>query len=271
MQDFLDTISQNLSRFDARAAVDILLIAAIIYWVLLLLRGTTAMSVLRGIAVVFIGAFVLARVFDLRVLNYLLTHSFVAVLIAIPIIFQPELRRGLERLGRTRRAWLGRPSYDAVIDAVTGAACNLSHARHGALMVLERETGLEDYIVTGVRVDAAPSIELLQGIFFPNSPLHDGAVILRENRVVAAACTLPLADERPRGMMGTRHRAALGITERTDAVSVVVSEETGQMSVATNGRMWQRLDEGRLRAILQGFLGSAWAQRDDGRKRAVAD
>jgi len=271
MQDFLDTISQNLSRFDARAAVDILLIAAIIYWVLLLLRGTTAMSVLRGIAVVFVGAFVLARVFDLRVLNYVLTHSFVAVLIAIPIIFQPELRRALERLGRTRRAWLGRPSYDAVIDAVTGAACNLARERHGALMVLERETGLEDYIDTGVRVDAAPSVELLQGIFFPNSPLHDGAVILRENRVVAAACTLPLADERPRGMMGTRHRAALGITERTDAVSVVVSEQTGQMSVATNGRMWQRLDEGRLRATLQSILGSPWAQRGDGRQRAVSD
>jgi diadenylate cyclase len=271
MQGFLDTISQNLSRFDVRAAFDILLIAAIIYWVLLLVRGTTAMSVLRGIAIVFVGAFVLARVFDLRVLNYLLTHYFIAVLIAIPIIFQPELRRALERLGRTRRAWLGRPSYDAVIDAVTGAACNLSRERHGALMVVERETGLEDYIDTGVRVDAAPSVELLQGIFFPNSPLHDGAVILRENRVVAAACTLPLADEKPRGMMGTRHRAALGITERTDAVSVVVSEETGQMSVATNGRMWQRLDEGRLRATLRSVLGSPWAQRGDGRERAVSD
>jgi diadenylate cyclase len=270
MQEFLDNISQNLSRFDARAAVDILLIAAIIYWFLLVLRGTTAMSVLRGIAFVFIGAFVLARVLDLTVLNWVLTHSFIAVLIAIPIIFQPELRRALERLGRTRRAWLGRPGYDAVIDAVTGAACNLSRERHGALMVLERETGLEDYIDTGVRVDASPSIELLQGIFFPNSPLHDGAVILRENRVVAAACTLPLADEKPRGMMGTRHRAAIGITERTDAVSVVVSEETGQMSVATNGRIWRRLDEGRLRAILQNNLGSAWARRGNGRERAVS-
>ena len=273
MANVLDTISQNLSRFDARAAVDILLIAAIIYWVLLLLRGTTAMSVLRGIAFVFISAFVLARVFDLRVLNYILSHSFVA-LIAIPIIFQPELRRGLERLGRTRRAWLGRPSYDAVIDAVTAAACNLARERHGALMVVERETGLEDYIDTGVRVDAAPSAELLQGIFFPNSPLHDGAVILRENRVVAAACTLPLAEERPRGMMGTRHLAALGISERTDAVSVVVSEETGQVSVASNGRMSQRLDEVRLRATLQSILGSPWTKRPDGgdgRQRALSD
>ncbi len=269
MEDFLDNIGQNLSRFDGRAAIDILLIAAIIYWLLLVLRGTTAMSVLRGIAFVFIGAFVLARVLNLTVLNWVLTHSFIVVLIAIPIIFQPELRRALERLGRTRRGLLGRPAYDKVIDAVTTAACNLSRDHHGALMVLERETGLEDYIDTGVRVDAAPSSELLQGIFFPNSPLHDGAVILRENRVVAAACTLPLADEKPRGMTGTRHRAALGITECTDAVSVVVSEETGQMSVATNGRIWQHLDAGRLRAILQNSLSGALVKRN-GRQRAVS-
>jgi diadenylate cyclase len=271
MESFLDNIGQNLSRFDARAVVDILLIAVIIYWLLLLMRGTTAMSVLRGIAFVFIAVFVLARVFDLNVLNYLLTHSFVAVLIAIPIVFQPELRRALERLGRTRRAWLGRPGYDAVIDAVTAAASSLARERHGALMVLERETGLEDYIDTGVRVDAAPSAELLRGIFFPNSPLHDGAVILRENRVVAACCTLPLAEESPRDAKGTRHRAALGITEQTDAVSVVVSEETGQVSVASNGRMSQRLDEVRLRATLQSILGGAWVKHTDGRERAGAD
>ena len=176
-------------------------------------------------------------------------------------------------MGRTRRAWLGKPGYDAVIDAVAEAASNLARERHGALMVLERETGLQDYIDTGVRVDAAPSVELLRGIFFPNSPLHDGAVILRENRVVAACCTLPLAEESARGMMGTRHRAALGITERTDAVSVVVSEETGQVSVASNGRLSQRLDEVRLRATLQSILGGPWTRRvedADGRERAVS-
>ncbi len=265
MQDLLNAISENLSRLDWRAVVDILLIAAIIYWVLLLLRRTTAMSVLRGIAFVFVGAFLLARIFDLKVLTFLLRNSLIAVLIGIPIVFQPELRRALERLGRTgRRAWLGRPSYDQLIDAVTGAACNLSRARHGALIVLEKETGLEDYIDTGIRVDAAPSVELLQGIFFPNSPLHDGAVILRENRVVAAACTLPLAGESGKGMLGTRHRAALGITELTDAVSVVVSEETGQVSVASNGRLSQWLDEKRLRATLQSVLGVTASPRDDG-------
>ncbi len=260
MEELLDTIGENLSRLDVRSVVDILLIAAFAYWVLLLLRGTTAMAVLRGIAIVLIGAFVLARVLDLRVLNFLLRNSLIGLLIAIPIVFQPELRRALERVGRTgRRAWMGRPSYDVVVDAVTDAAANLSRQRHGALIVLERETGLEDYIDTGVRVDAAPSAELLEGIFFPNSPLHDGAVILRENRVVAAGCTLPLAEDvgpgYMGGYMGTRHRAALGITEDTDAVSVVVSEETGYISVASDGRMLHRLDEGRLWATLASILG----------------
>ena len=266
MEELLDSVRENLGRLDARSIIDILLIAAFIYWVLLLIRGTTAMSVLRGAAIVLIGAFVLARVFDLTVLSFILRNSLIGLFIAIPIIFQPELRRALERVGRTGgRAWLGRSSYDAIdnmIDAVTRAAANLSQQRHGALLVVERETGLEDYIDTGVRVDAAPSAELLEGIFFPNSPLHDGAVILRENRVVAAACTLPLAEDTRRGQMGTRHRAALGITERTDAVSVVVSEETGQICVASNGRMLRRLDEGRLRATLASLVGRMPSERE---------
>ncbi|MDI6856904.1 MAG: diadenylate cyclase CdaA [Dehalococcoidia bacterium] len=256
MEELLDSIGENLGRLDARSVIDILLIAAFIFWVLLLLRGTTAMAVLRGSAIVLIGAFVIGRALDLRVLNFLLRNSLVGLAIAVPIVFQPELRRALERLGRAgRRAWIGRPSYEAVIDALTQAAGNLAERRHGALLVLERETGLQDYIDTGVRVDAAPSAELLEGIFYPNSPLHDGAVILRENRVIAAACTLPLAEDARHGQMGTRHRAALGITERTDAISVVVSEETGQICLASDGRMLHRLDEGRLRASLISILG----------------
>jgi len=256
MEGLLDFLRENLGRLEARSVVDIILIAAVIYWVLLIIRGTTAMSVLRGAAIVLIVAFALARVLDLPVLRFLLRNSLIGLLIAIPIIFQPELRRALERLGRTgRRAWSGRPGYDVIIDTIAEAAGNLSQRRHGALLVLERETGLEDYIDTGVRVDAAPSAELLEGMFFPNSPLHDGAVILRENRVVAAACTLPLAEDSRRGQMGTRHRAALGITESTDAVSVVVSEETGEICVASNGRMLQRLDRTRLRPTLVSILG----------------
>lgn len=255
MSEFLDGLRDTLGELDIRSAFDILLIAAIFYWVLLLLRGTTAMTLLRGFAILLIAAFVLARVFDLRVLNFLLRNSLVGLAVAIPIVFQPELRRALERLGRAGvRAWMGRPGYEVLIDVIAEAAHGLAERRHGALMVLERDTGLEDYIDTGVRVDAAPSVELLEGIFFPRSPLHDGAVILRENRVVAAACTLPLSDDSSGSRMGTRHRAALGISERTDAISVVVSEETGEVAVAANGRLVSRLDQGRLRATLSSLL-----------------
>jgi len=139
LEELLDSIRENLGRLDARSVIDILLIAAFIYWVLLLLRGTTAMAVLRGSAIVLIGAFVIGRALDLRVLNFLLRNSLVGLAIAVPIVFQPELRRALERLGRAgRRAWIGRPSYEALIDALTQAAGNLAERRHGALLVLER-------------------------------------------------------------------------------------------------------------------------------------
>jgi diadenylate cyclase len=266
MQELLDGVRDTLGELDARSVFDILLIAAIFYWVLLLLRGTTAMTLLRGFAFLLIAAFVLARLFDLRVLNFLLRNSFIGLAVAIPIIFQPELRRALERLGRAGiRAWLGRPGHDVLIDAVADAALDLAERHHGALMVVERDTGLEDYIDTGIRVDAAPSAELLKGIFFPRSPLHDGAAILRGNRVVAAACTLPLSDNSSGRRLGTRHRAALGITERTDAISVVVSEETGEVAVASNGRLVPRLDETRLRATLASLLSQPAAARPGGR------
>ena len=267
MSDFLESLRDTLGELDARSAFDILLIAAIFYWVLLLARGTTAMNLLRGFAILLIAAFVLARLFDLRVLNYLLRNSLIGLAVAVPIVFQPELRRALERLGRSGvRAWLGRPGYETLIDVITDAARDLAERRHGALMVLERDTGLEDYIDSGVRVDATPSAELLEGIFFPRSPLHDGAVILRENRVVAAACTLPLSEDSFGGRVGLRHRAALGITERTDAISVVVSEETGDIAVASNGRLVPRLDEARLRATLASLLSQPVAAGLSGRR-----
>ena len=267
MSEFLGGLKDTLGQLDARSVFDILLIAAIFYWVLLLLRGTTAMTLLRGFAILLTAAFLLARLFDLRVLNFLLRNSFIGLAVAIPIVFQPELRRALERLGRAGlRAWMDRSGYDVLIDVIADSALNLAERRHGALMVLERETGLKDYIDTGRRVDAAPSTELLEGIFFPRSPLHDGAVILRENRVVAAACTLPLSEDSSGGRIGLRHRAALGITERTDAVSVVVSEETGEIAVAANGRLVPRLDETRLRATLASLLSQPVAAGAGGRK-----
>jgi len=266
MAGFINHIQDALRQLEPASAIDILIIGAIIYFALLLMRGTTAVQLVRGIVILLLVLAVLVRLFNLRVLEWVMRNSFPAVLIAIPIIFQPEIRRFLERLGRTGRfGWGLRPSYDSVLDVVIEATQNLSRERHGALLVLERETGLEEYADTGVRLDATPSPELLEGLFYPNSALHDGAVILRGNRVVAASCTLPLSGRLSRGHLGTRHRAALGITEHTDAVSIVISEETGSISVAASGRMISRLDGARLGAILKGLFAAAELSRADGR------
>ncbi len=250
-----DSINQAFDRFGPASIVDILSIAVLIYLGLLLIKGTTAMSLLRGIVIVVVGAVILAGVLNLTVLDWLLRNSFPALLIAIPIVFQSEIRRFLERVGRTSRwPWPGRALYEGIVDAIADSALQLSDKQHGAIIVIERETGLEDYIDTGVKLEATASVQLLKSIFYPNSALHDGAVIMRENRLVAASCTLPLSDRIDAAFHGTRHRAALGVTERTDAVAVVVSEESGQISIAANGRIISNLDGPRLRGILRSLL-----------------
>ncbi len=260
MPDVLRTFLDTLAEIDARSALDILLIAAMFYALLTLLRGTTAMALLRGGLIIFVVASLVADTLDLTVLKWLRTNILTGLFVAVPIIFQPEIRRTLERVGRTRvPALRGRGAspeeVDAVIDALARGCAELSRKRHGALIVLERETGLEEYIATGRRIDAAPSEELLANIFFRNAPLHDGAVIIRGARMVAAACTLPLSEAPLDGHLGTRHRAGIGVTERTDAVAVIVSEETGDISIASNGRLISKLDDERLRTLLAGLLG----------------
>ncbi|MDO8615435.1 MAG: diadenylate cyclase CdaA [Dehalococcoidia bacterium] len=249
-----DSIRDALNTFRPASVIDVLSIAVVIYLALLLLKGTTAMSLLRGIIIVVIAAVVMAQVLNLTVLDWLLRNSFPALLIAIPIIFQSEIRRFLERVGRTGRwPWPGRALYEGVVDTIAEATLQLSEKQQGAIIVVERETGLEDYIDSGIKLDAEASTKLLLSIFYPNSALHDGAVIVRGDRVVAASVTLPLS-ERMQGFHGTRHRAALGISERSDAVAVVVSEETGQISIAANGRAISNLDGPRLRGILRSLL-----------------
>jgi diadenylate cyclase len=257
MSDLTDFLRENFEQFGAAAALDVFLIWISLFWILLLLRNTTAMTVIRGATILLIGAFILGRVFDLRVLNFLLRNSIVGLIVGIFVIFTPEIRRALERIGRTAsRAFGGPIDYDRSLEAVSAAALEMSRRKIGALIVMERETGLQEYTERGVPIDAVPSPELLANIFYPNSPLHDGAVILRGDRVVAAAVTLPLSDNALPGELGTRHRAGLGITERTDAVSLVVSEQTGQISVAADGRIFTRLDETRLRGLLDRLLGA---------------
>src|SRR5712692_3392493 len=262
-----DSIQGALDSFQPASVIDILSIAVLIYLALLLLKGTTAMSLLRGIIIVVLGAVIAAQLLNLTVLDWLLRNSFPALLIAIPIIFQSEIRRFLERVGRTGRwPWPGRALYEGVVDSIADAGLQLAEKRHGAIIVIERETGLEEYIDTGVKLDAECSTPLLMSVFYPNSALHDGAAILRESRMVAAGCTLPLSDRMDAGFHGTRHRAALGLAERTDGLAVVVSEESGQISIAANGRIISNLDGPRLRGILRSLLlPSADLDRPSGR------
>ena len=229
-----------LDQFDLSAAIDVLLIAAALFAIFRLLSRTRAITLLRGAGVVVLAVVILGRAFDLTAVNWLFENGLVALIVGAAVVFQPELRRGLDRLGRTGiRDLLARGPRDEAIEAVAESARRMARDRHGALLVFERETGLRDVVETGVRVDARVSPELVTGIFFPNSPMHDMAAVIRDDRVVAASCELPLAHELPEGErgLGTRHRAALGITEETDAISVVVSEETGRVSIAQGGRL----------------------------------
>ncbi len=255
MSSFLTDVQDSLQRLDAAAALDIFIIAALIFALLMALRGTTAMTLLRGAVAIICALFLLGRVLELSVVNFILRTSLPGLVLGVIVIFQPEIRRALERAGRTSlRNWLVNSDRGLVVESVSGAVLELARHRHGAIVVLERGTGLEDYIETGVRLDAELSAKLLEGIFFPNSPLHDKAVIVRDGRIVAASCTLPLAEGPGAARLGTRHRAALGVTEQTDAVSVVVSEESGEISLASDGRLIRLRDETRFRPTLDALL-----------------
>ena len=215
--------------FTFRDAIDIIIVAYVIYRVIDLIQGTRATTLVKGLAFIFASS-VVARALSLRTISWLLDQTITIVLVALPVVFYPELRRALEQIGRGQLfARLGIPSKDKplpIIDEITEAAVRLSEKRMGALIVIERETGLQEFIETGISLDALVSKELLMNIFEPNSPLHDGAVILRDNRIASAACLLPLTESKLGSHLGTRHRAAVGLSEQTDAFVVVVSEET---------------------------------------------
>ncbi|PJF43498.1 MAG: TIGR00159 family protein [Phototrophicales bacterium] len=250
----------TLQSIDATAILDILLVAGLIFATSFLVRGTTAMPLLRGVVILLVAIGIISSLFDLVALNWLLRNILTASAVAIPIIFQPELRRMLERLGRAR-LMLGQVNSNTqqnVIDAICQAASRLSERRHGALIVLERGDILDEFIDTGVYLDAALSPQLLLTIFWPKTELHDGAVIVRGDRIMAAGCVLPLSSARQitDRKMGTRHRASVGMSEVSDAVVVTVSEETGQISVSNRGRMIRRLDAKRLATILSTFYSS---------------
>ncbi|HEV2528013.1 MAG TPA: diadenylate cyclase CdaA [Thermomicrobiales bacterium] len=268
---------------EARTLLDILVVSVIIYWLLWVAQGTRATQLLRGIVILSALVFFLANTLQLTTFNWLLSRIWPALVVAVPVIFAPELRRALEQIGHTG-SWLRPPFQNAtpaeamerMVDEIVRAGVQLSRQRFGALVVIERETGLQDFADRGVPVDGELTRQLLITIFFPNSPLHDAAVLVRGDRIVAASVVLPLTDNiSATGQLGTRHRAAIGITEESDALAVVVSEETGQMSVAHNGRLIRNLDQDRLRRVLRSLLrldrpqnrptAPAWAQFLQGR------
>jgi uncharacterized protein (TIGR00159 family) len=251
--DALATFTQTISRIDLRAAVDLFIVTLGVYWLLTLISGTTAATLVRGILVLFVFGFLLSNAFQLTVLGWLLRNSIPALLVAVPILFAPELRRALEQVGRAGSLIPRSPVASAsnhVADVVATAARQLAERRWGGLIVIERDTPLGEYASSGVEIDGRISVDLLLNVFYPNSPLHDGAVIVRGERLLAAGVVLPLSEAVTMGHMGTRHRAAIGITERTNAISVVVSEETGALSIANAGRMVRNLGEPRLRKVL---------------------
>jgi diadenylate cyclase len=247
--------------------IDIGITALLIYWLFSLVRGTRAVRLIIGVSVL-LGVYAAAQVFELRVLAWLLETGAVVGLFALVVVFQPELRRALDRIGRVGSfAWLlsaaETRAVGQVADAVAKAASSLSVDGHGALIVLERETGLEEVAETGVMIHGDVTADLLRTIFAPRTPLHDGAVIIRGETLLAAGALLPLAEttlhtER----FGTRHRAALGITEQTDAVVVVVSEENGQISLVERARIVRNLNETQLARTLRTLL-----DRTRGRRR----
>ena len=256
MPDIPHGVSDALARVNAAAVVDILIISLSIYWLLLLIRDTTAMTVLRGVGVLLVAAFALSRVLELQVLGWLLRNAVAGLVIAMAIVFQPEIRRALERVGRTGlRSVLRNEEHRHSVDRVVRASMRLARQSYGALIVLERETGLQEVIDTGIPLHGEVSVELLGTIFVPGSPLHDGAVVIRGDTIVAAGCTLPLSESVLPSEFGMRHRAGLGITESTDAVVLIVSEELGQVSLASNGRMAPGLDEARLTRQLHRLFG----------------
>lgn len=266
MHDLISQILSTFSRFTLSSALDILIVTILFYSVLMLVRGTRADQVLRGVVVLFILFSIMASLFRLTMVDWLVRNSPVVLLVAIPIIFQPELRRALEQVGRTSAiinrplATLSTPLQPSTADQIVDAVRRLAERHYGAIIVLEGATGLEDFVRSGVRIDGVVTSELLVNIFFVHSPLHDGAAILRADRILAAGCVLPLSDSPSALGHGTRHRAALGLSEQTDAACIVVSEETGTISLTRHGHLTPNMTPDRLARFVHAFYNTHFGE-----------
>ena len=275
MTEFLNNIFFIFQRISWLSILDILLVTLIFFGLLYSLRDTQAMALLRGMILLVVAIILLTSLVELPAFSWVAQNSLPALLLSVPVIFAPEIRRTLERLGRAGTAWpVTIKSADVTlgqtIHAVVSAAARLSARQHGALIILQRMDNLDEYIQTGVQMNARVTPEILLQIFYPNTPLHDGGVIIVGSQVAAAACVMPLSasgilNRSPERQMGLRHRAALGTSEASDAITVVVSEETGAISIAHAGRMLRRLDPERLENILTAFF----RPHDEGHKANI--
>ncbi len=264
MNDLLNDILFLFQRLNWLSVIDILLVMLIFFGILYLVRDTQAMLLLRGIILILVIVALMTSLANLPAFSWLVRNVLPGLIFAIPVIFAPEIRRALERIGRAGTFFRTAGKNDAeimnaTINTISIATARLSARQHGALIVIERYDRLNDYLRTGISLQAAVTAELLMQVFFPNTPLHDGAVVISGNRIISAACVMPLSSSgilthTPERKMGLRHRAALGISEVSDAIAVVVSEETGDISIAHAGRMIRHLDSEKLENVLTAFF-----------------
>ena len=264
MQEIINNILFIFQRFNWLSVLDILLVAVFFGLLLYLLRDTEAMTLLKGAIFVIALVALLTSLINLPAFSWLIRTLSPALILAVPVIFAPEIRRALERVGRFGALSLfnraPKPTeVEQTLRSITTAALQLSERRQGALIVIKRRQFLDQYYKNGVMLDAEVTPQILMQIFYPNTPLHDGAVIVEGNRVKAASCVMPLSNSGvlnalPERSFGLRHRAALGISEVSDAVAVVVSEESGTISIAQGGRLIRRLDGERLLNSLRAFM-----------------
>lgn len=270
---FWNQFAYTITHIRVFDIIDIIIIAFIVYKAIEFLRETRAGQLVKGV-VFLLALYAFAIIFKLAVLRWLLSAVFGSAIVAIAIIFQPELRRILERMGQTKFRNLKSVNGDNsqtidAVDKICTAAAQLSKTKTGALIVFERNTQLGEIINTGTIVDAEVSESLVGNIFFPKSPLHDGAVIVRDGRIYAASCILPLTQSTAfSSNLGTRHRAAIGMTENSDSVVLIVSEETGIISIAFNGQITRNLNkDSAFELIKEKFVNSSTQETDPVIKR----
>lgn len=272
MSDLLNEIAFLFQRLNWLSLIDLFLVTIIFYGIFLTLKDTRAMVLLRGVFFLVILISLLTALVDLPAFSWLVKTALPALLLSIPVVFAPEIRRGLERLGSAGSRSIPllstsmKETSPQTVKAVVVASARLSARQHGALIVFQRKESLTDYIASGVQLNAVVTAELLLQTFYPNTPLHDGAVIITGDVLMAASCVMPLSSSgilhtSPERQMGLRHRAALGISESSDAVVVVISEESGAISVVQGGRIIRKLDSERLENILLALLKSEKGKR----------